>query len=373
MTGVALLGAGFIGQMHSLSLRVAGFSRQGAPISPELLFLLELEQARPLAEEVRRRYDWQELVLADWEKAVARPEINLFINAGPNDAHSGTTIAAAQAGKAVFCEKPLAGTAKEAFQIWQAAERAGALHACAFIHRFVPALRLAREMISGNEIGEVRHFRSQFLLDMEEPVLNWRFSQDRAGGGATGDLGSHHIDAARFLVGEVTAILASTRTWMKDPAGRISDVNDDSFSAVARLDNGALATFEGSRVAPGHTITGRIEIDGSKGTLAWSLERLNELIIREKGKGVRTVFATRQGDPYADFFLPIGIQGAFPVSWRDCFAHQMHHMLQAIATGTAVTPAATFQDGYRVAEIVDTMLRSAKSNQLEQVKFKTLT
>ncbi len=371
MTGIALLGAGFIGQMHSLSLRLASFSRQNRQTSPELLYLLELEQARALGEEVRSRYGWKDLVLSDWEIVVTRPEIELFINAGPNNAHGPATIAAARAGKAVFCEKPLAAGAEEAFSIWQEAERAKVLHACAFIHRFVPALRLARNLIAAGELGEVRHFRSQFLLDMEEPTLNWRFSRGIAGGGATGDLGSHHIDAARFLVGEVKEISAATCTWTRDFTGRVTDLNDDAFSAFARLENGALATFEASRVAPGHTVTGRIEIDGSKGTLAWSLERLNELTIREKGKGVRTVLATRQGDPYADFFLPIGIQGAFPVSWRDCFVHQVHHLLQAIEAKTPVNPdGATFRDGYRVAEIVDAMLRSAESGHREPVEFK---
>ncbi len=371
MIRVALLGAGFIGQMHSLSLRSSGLARVGAPVPVELLLLLERGSSRVLAEEVQRRYGWQQLALGDSEREVVRPDIDLFINAGPNDAHAAATIAAAKAGKAVFCEKPLAATADDAFAIWQAAEQASVQHMCAYIHRFVPALHLARDMIASGAIGEIRHYRSQLLLNMEEPALTWRFSRGQAGGGATGDLGSHHVDLARFLVAEVTEVAATTRTWSNDPAGRITDVNDNSFSAIAHLANGALATFEGSRLAPGHSLTGRIEVDGTKGTLAWYMERLNELQVSEPGKGARTVLATRPGHPNADFFLPIGIQGAFPVSWRDCFVYQMRHLLAAIEAKAPVGPlAATFQDGYRVAEIVDAMLRSAESRRFEKVPLR---
>ena len=126
-----------------------------------------------------------------------------------------------------------------------------------------------------------------------------------------------------------------------------------------------------SRLAPGHSLTGRVEVDGTRGTLAWCMERLNELQVSEPGKGTRTVLATRPGHPNADFFLPIGIQGAFPVSWRDCFVYQVHHLLDSIASRTPVGPlAATFRDGYRVAEIIDAMLRSAASRRFEKVAFR---
>jgi hypothetical protein len=153
--------------------------------------------------------------LGDAEREAARPDIDLFINAGP--------VAAARVP-----------------------------HMCAYIHRFIPALHLARDMIADGTMGGFRHYRSQLLLNMEELALTWRFSRGRAGGGATGDLGSHHIDLARFLVAEVTEIAATTRTWSTDPAGHVTGVNDDSFSAIAHLSNGALATFEGSRLAPGN-------------------------------------------------------------------------------------------------------------------------
>ena len=160
----------------------------------------------------------------------------------------------------MFCEKPLARSAEEAYTIFKAVEAAGVQHMCAFMYRFVPALRLAKRMIAAGEIGQVRHYRSTFLLNMLEPGsrLSWRFDRDAAGAGAFGDLGSHHIDQARYLIGEVTEVTALCKTWTSDSAGKIKNVNDDWFGAVAFLENGATALFEACRIDVPHALTGRI-------------------------------------------------------------------------------------------------------------------
>ncbi len=370
MTNIAMLGAGFIGQMHSLSFGGVAVSREGPRTPVHLVDLIETGPSRDLATEVAQRYGWQNIVLDGWQEPATRDGIDLFINSGPNDLHLEPTLAAAAAGKDVFCEKPLAATAPEAYRLWQGVEAHGVKHMCAFLHRFIPALRLARNMIQEGELGDILHFRSQFLLDMREPdgSLSWRFSKKHAGAGATGDLGSHHIDVARFLVGEVEEVGAATRRWLGDRDD--DDINEDSFSAVARLDQGALATFEASRIPAGHGLTGRIEVDGSKGTLSFSMERLNELVFREGRKGPRTIAATTYDQPFARFFLPVGIQGAHSAGWRDCFAFQAGHMLKAMEDSTPIGPdGATFEDGYRVAEVVDTILRSAESRQFETVRY----
>ena len=269
----------------------------------------------------------------------------------------------------------LARTAHEAFSIWQAAETAGVKHMCAYIHRFIPALQLARRMIGDGEIGRIRHFRSNFLIDMQHPdgSLSWRYSEKAAGGGATGDLGSHHIDQARFLVGEVRRVHAMLRVWSKDTAGRISDVNDDWFVAGAELDNDVTAAFEASRVSEGHPLTGRIEVDGTRGTLRWEMSRVSELHLTEPKKGQRTITVVAPEHPYSDFWLPVGIQGSFAIGWRDCFFHQARHMLEAVALDKVVAPiGATFEDGYRVAEIVDAIRRSAEKGAGEEVRFRTV-
>jgi len=203
--------------------------------------------------------------------------------------------------------------------------------------------------------------------------LSWRYSTGAAGGGATGDLGSHHIDQARFLVGEVRRVVALVRSWSKDAKGQIADVNDDWFLAGAELDDGATASFEASRVTEAHPLTGRIEVDGTLGTLRWEMERVSELQITEPRKGRRTVSVVAPEHPYSDFWLPVGIQGSFAIGWRDCFYHQARHMLAAVALDQDVGPiGATFEDGYRVAEIVDAIQRSGRTGSVEEVTFRTL-
>ena len=144
------------------------------------------------------------------------------------------------------------------------------------------------------------------------------------------------------------------KSWSRDAKGVIGDVNDDWFVAGAELDNGVTASFEASRVTEGHSLTGRIEVDGTNGTLRWEMERLSELYLSEPGRGTRRTMTVAPDHPYSDFWLPVGIQGSFAIGWRDCFFHQAYHMLAAAANGAAVGPVgATFEDGYRVAEIVE--------------------
>ena len=374
MTAVVMLGAGFIGQMHSLSLKGAALSRRAPAVAADPAVLLEVSANRALADDVAGRFGWRSVILDDWLPSVTGRECDMFINAGPNDIHAEPNIAAAEAGKHVFSEKPLARSADEALAIWQAAHTADVHHACAFMHRFIPALQLARTMIADGAVGNVLHYRSQFLIDMREPDghLSWRYLRDRAGGGAVSDLGSHHIDVARFLVGEVVVVGGRSHSWSKDPDGRAAAVNDDAFAAVAELDGGVTAVFEASRITGGHALTGRIEVDGTDGSLRFDMERLNELIYTQIGEGPRRIFAIAKGHPYADFFLPVGIQGAHSHGWTEIFAFQMHHFLSAVQHGGAVAPiGATFEDGYRVAEIVDTIIRSNESGRMEAVAFRT--
>ncbi|HEX3444282.1 MAG TPA: Gfo/Idh/MocA family oxidoreductase [Chthoniobacterales bacterium] len=367
---IGLIGAGFIGQMHSLSLGDVGRARREPVIHVDLRAIAD--RNGPLAGLMAERYGWRES-LDNWHSLVERPDIDLLINAGPNQLHAQPSIAAAKNGKHVFCEKPLARTAEEAFSVLKAVESTGVKHMCAFMYRFVPALRLAKKMIAAGEIGEVRHYRSTFLLNMLKPGsgLSWRFDRELAGAGALGDLGSHYIDQARYLVGEVSEVTALSKTWTTDPAGKIKDINDDWFAATAFLDTGATAVFEACRVDAPHALSGRIEIDGTKGSLRFELERLNELEHRIPGHGPRTLMALRPDHPFSDFFLPVGLQGSHPVGWRDCFAFQIYEIVSAIAQQRDLSPdVATFQDGYRVAEIVDTISRSAQTRKAESVRFK---
>ncbi|HVY18661.1 MAG TPA: Gfo/Idh/MocA family oxidoreductase [Bauldia sp.] len=367
--GIGMLGAGFIGQMHSLAFKAAAQAKANPRIGARFVALADVSGQ---FDDIRERFEW-ESVSRDWRDIFSTPGVDLFVNAGPNSAHAEPVAAAAAKGIPVFCEKPLARTANEAFDIWQSVETRGVPHMCAFVHRFVPALQLMRQMIQQGDIGDVRHFRSDFLMDMKEgeAPLSWRFSRNVAGGGASADLGSHHIDQARFLVGEIASVVAMTRTWTKARAPSFGEVNDDWMGCVAELEQGATAVFEAARTADGHALTGRIEVDGTRGTLAWDMTRVSEIVHREPKKGMRTFSATMQEHPYSDFWLPVGIQGAFAVGWRDSFYYQARHVLSAVAGGTPIAPlAATFRDGYRVAEIVDAILESAASGQRKDVVFR---
>lgn len=370
---VGQLGAGFIGKVHSLAYRNAAASQRPIGARVELRAIAD---ARPeLAEAAVSQYGWGDSA-PDWRALVTDPEIELFDNAAPNTLHAEPCRLAAEQGKHILCEKPLAPTAAQAYETWQAVERTGVLHLCAFMYRFIPAIRHARDLIRAGQLGDIRHFRSSFLLSFAvDPTvpMSWRFDE-RQGAGALGDLGSHHIDLARFLVAEIERVAATSKIFVPErPGGTVT--NDDSFSAIAELANGATASFEGSRVAGNHALTSRIEIDGTKGSLAFDLERLNELTVSERGRaGFRPFLVTQADHPYSDFWFPVGIQGQHPIGWADCFAHQAHCLLSAIASRSPLPDfAPTLREGYLVAEVVDTIKRAAQSRSWERVEYRDAT
>jgi predicted dehydrogenase len=372
--GVGMLGAGFIGMIHSYALRVQELIRTPSSLSPKLVALADLdERARGRCQE---RFGWQD-ASDDWHDAVDASEIGLFVNSAPNHLHLEPTLAAARTGKHVLCEKPLAQDAGTAYQLWSETVRTGVVHQCAFIFRFIPALRLMCEIVESGQIGEVLQFRSSYLMSTAlEPAqpMSWRFDRAVAGSGAIGDLGAHHIDQARCLAGEIAEVGAIGKTHVPERDGHRVEV-DDAFVAIVRFENGAIGTIEGSRIACGYGHTGWIQVDGTKGSLQFDVERLNELQIADGiSSGFRTIQAIRAGHPFADFWFDGGIQGSHPIGWIECFAHQVHHLLGAIAGEHPVAPiAATFEDGYRAAEVCEAMLRSWKSGRREPVTFRTLS
>jgi predicted dehydrogenase len=293
---------------------------------------------------------------------VADPEVELFDNGGPNNLHAEPTIAAAEAGKHVICEKPLGRTAAESHEIWQRVEAAGVKHMTAFNYRFVPAVRLARLMIESGDLGELYHFRGRYLQEWGSTTAEaWRFDRDAAGSGALGDLGAHVIDLARYLVGEVASVAASTRTFF--PGREV----DDAFEAVVEFESGAFGTVESTRFAPGRKNAFSWEINGSQGSLAFDLERLNELQWSEGTQGFRTILVSEAEHPFWEWWWPQG----HVIGWEHTFVHELHHLLAAIANDTDVAPhGATFEDGYRAAEVSDSILRSAESGRREQISYR---
>jgi predicted dehydrogenase len=315
-----------------------------------------------------RRYGFDGYV-TDWRELLANDEIELFDNSGPNNLHAEPSIAAAEAGKHVVCEKPLARTADESHEVWQRVAATGVKHMCAFNYRFVPAVRLAREMLEAGELGDVYHFRGRYLQewgDIDDEV--WRFEREAAGSGALGDLGAHVIDLARYLVGEVEAVSASTRTFKE---GREVD---DAFESVVRFEGGAVGTIEASRFCPGRKNAFTWEINGSKGSIAFDLERMNELQVHLRdskpasgAQGFRSVLVSEADHPFWQHWWPHG----HIIGWEHSFVHELHHLLTAIRDDSDVAPhGATFEDGYRAAEVCDAILRSAESGARVEVEYR---
>jgi len=372
--GVGMLGYAFMGKAHSNAYRTLSYMTWPPPLYPDLVAIAGRDE--DAVAEAARRFGYQRSV-TDWRELVADERIQLFDNVAPNNLHGEPTIAAAEAGKHVICEKPLGRDADEALQIWQRVRATGVTHLCAFNYRFVPAVRLAREMLEAGELGEIYHFRGSYLQEwIADPAapMSWRLHADDAGSGALGDLGSHVIDLARYLVGEIAGVSALTTRFISDrPGGRVSV--DDAFEAVIDFEHGAVGTLEASRFCLGRKNALTWEINGSKGSLRFDLERLNELQVHLPGstpgpraQGFRTVLVSEADHSLWEHRWPPGHM----LGWEHTFVHELHHLLRAIRGGGDVTPhGADFEDGYRTAEVCDAVLRSAASGTHESVSYRT--
>jgi predicted dehydrogenase len=371
--GIGMLGYGFMGKAHSNAYKTLAYMTWPPPLMPQLVSIAgrNLEGVAGAA----RRYGFAEH-LTDWRKLVEDPRVQVFDNSSTNDFHAEPSIAAAEAGKHVVCEKPLGRDANEAYETWQRVQAAGVKHMCAFNYRFVPAVRLARQIIESGDLGEIYHFRGfylqEWIVDADFPMV-WRLDKSVAGSGSLGDLGAHVIDLARYLVGEIDAVSATTRTFVNSREGEPVDV-DDAVEALVDFSSGAVGIIEASRFCPGRKNALTFEINGSKGSIAFDMERLNELQVHFAGskpgdlaQGFRTVLVSEADHPFWQHWWPQGHM----IGWEHTFVHELHHFLTAIRDDTDVAPhGATFEDGYRAAEICDAMLRSAEAGRKERVSYR---
>jgi predicted dehydrogenase len=364
--GVGMLGYAFMGKAHSNAFRKIAYITWPPPLEPRLVGIAGRNEEA--VGEAAKRYGY-EYATTDWRELVADDRIGLFDNGGPNSLHAEPTIAAAEAGKHVLCEKPLGRDAAESYEIWRRVAATGVKHLCAFNYRFVPAVRLARELIEAGELGEIRHFRGRYLQDWgDDPSLDtWRFDSEAAGSGALGDLGAHVVDLARFLVGEFASVCGFTKTFLP---GRVVD---DAIEAAIEFESGAIGTIEATRLALGRRNAFQWEINGSKGSLAFDMERLNELQVfradGDRARGFKTVLVSEADHPFWEHWWPPG----HIIGWGDTFVHELWHLLRAIADDSDVAPyGATFEDGYRAAEVCDAIVRSGTSGSRERLSYKAL-
>jgi predicted dehydrogenase len=359
--GVGMLGYAFMGKAHSNAFRTLSYMTWPPPLVPRLVRIAGRNE--DAVAEAARRYGF-EAHSTGWQELVGDDRIGLFDNLGPNDLHAEPTIAAARAGKHVVCEKPLGRTAQEAYDTWQAVEATGVKHLCGFNYRFVPAVRLARQMLEAGDLGEVRHFRATYLQDwLTDPSFpkTWRLDADAAGSGALGDLGTHVIDLARYLVGEIVEVSGASRRFVPErPGGRVTV--DDAFVSIVEFEGTAFGTIEATRFAHGRKNALAFEINGSKGSLAFDLERLNELQVNQ-----RRVLVTEPEHPFMSFWWPPG----HTIGWEHTFVHELHHVLSAIREDEDVEPhGASFRDGYRASEVADAIAHSAETGRRVELTYR---
>jgi predicted dehydrogenase len=364
--GIGMLGYAFMGKAHSNAFKKIAYMTWPPPLQPRLVGIAGRDEAAVSEAAERYGYDY---ATTDWRELVQDERIGLFDNGGPNSMHAEPTIAAAEAGKHVICEKPLGRDADESYEIWRRVAATGVKHLCAFNYRFVPAVRLAREMIEAGELGEIRHFRGRYLQDWgDDPTLaTWRFDPDAAGSGALGDLGAHVIDLARFLTGEIASVSGFAKTFVPDR------LVDDAIEAAVEFENGAVGTIEATRFALGRRNAFQWEINGAKGSLAFDMERLNELQVfradGDRARGFKTVLVSEANHPFWEHWWPPG----HIIGWGETFVHELHHLLKAIVDDGDVAPyGATFEDGYRAAAICDAIVRSGANGARERLSYRTL-
>jgi predicted dehydrogenase len=370
---IGVLGYRFMGQAHANALaRLPMFFPEAPDVERHTLVGRDEEALASAADQLGFSH-----TATDPEAAIE--EVDVFYNLGPNHVHPEFSIAALDADVPVLCEKPLAPTLDDAERMVTAARESDAIAGCAFNYRFLPAIQHAKGLVASGALGEIRQVRGRYLQDWltdPETPWEWRLDADLAGSGVLGDLGAHTIDLARFLVGdevgEIDRLSGQLRTFVDerpvdgDNEGDGSDGSDetrevtvdDAYSAQVSFESGAVGTFEASRYATGRKNDHSIEIYGSEGGLAFSLERLNELeVLRKDGRGYETVLVTDPDDPYVEAWWPPG----HVLGWEHAFVHENFEFLSSVRDGTEFHPS--FEDAYGVQQVLDAIERSDASGE----------
>ncbi|MEV5933118.1 Gfo/Idh/MocA family oxidoreductase [Streptomyces sp. NPDC052079] len=376
---IGMVGYAFMGAAHSQGWRTAGRVFD-LPLSPELAVICgrDADAVRAAAD----RHGWAEAE-TDWHALVQRDDIDLVDICTPGDSHAEIALAALAAGKHVLCEKPLANTVAEAEAMTRAAEEArsrGRLAMVGFNYRRVPATALARRMVAEGRIGTLRHVRVAYLQDwLVDPAfpLTWRLRREQAGSGSLGDLGAHIVDLAQYLAGEQLAgVSALTETFVRErplpsaPSSGLAAVSaagtgqvtvDDAALFTGRFASGALASFEATRYATGRKNALRIELNGERGSLAFDLERLNELQFHDGTEpathaGFRRILVTEPDHPYLEAWWPPG----HGLGYEHTFVHQARDLVHAVAEGRDPDPS--FADGLQVQRVLAAVEESAEKN-----------
>jgi predicted dehydrogenase len=375
---VGMIGGGFMGKAHALAYAAMPMFFWPAPAIPIRHTIADVSDE--LADDAANRLGFAKGV-SDWRRVIDDPEIHIVDIVTPNNRHAEIAIAAAQAGKHVICEKPLGRTAAEALMMLEAVEAAGVTHMVAFNYRHTPAVVLARKIIEEGRIGTIRNFRGTYLQDWSadpDGPLSWRFQKKIAGSGALGDIATHVIDMARYLVGEIAAVSAVARTYITERpiqnsgtdklgAGpKLSGVPkaavdvDDEIMTLIRFQDGAVGSLEATRNAFGRNNYLTFEIHGSAGSIFFNYERRDELQVMfaddpADRRGFRTIY-TGPAHPHGDGLWPIPALG---IGYGETKIIECHLFMTAIAEGRQPSP--NFRDGYLNEVVADAILASSET------------
>lgn len=381
---VGMLGYAFMGRAHSNAYNQMPKFFYPPPARPVKEVVCGRTGAK--VQDFATQFGWNRTE-TDWHALMNADAIDLFDNCGPNNLHAEPTIAAAEAGLDIICEKPLARTLDEAKQMADAVRKNGVKAMCAYNYRRVPAVALAKKLVEEGYIGEIRHWRAVYLQDwIVDPSfpLVWRLQADKAGSGPHGDLNAHIVDLALHLVGEIDQVVGMEETFIKErplPSGegvglgdhtadedtQLGEVTvDDAVLFLARFQNGALGSFEATRFALGRRNHNCFEINGSKGSLVFDLERMNELQFYSKedpafAQGFRTILVTEGTHPYVDKWWPAG----HIIGWEHTFTHEVYDLFDAIVNDKPVHP--DFDDAVKVQAVLERVKDSVASKRWESV------
>jgi len=378
--GVAVVGFGWMGKAHSRSYR------RISTLFPERTFDVDLVViADPVASQVEQATDGFgfQRGTADWQEAVTSDDVDVVVVAAPNMLHEPVAIAAAEAGKHVFCEKPVGGKPEQTVRIDAAAKKAGIITGVGYNYRWAPMVQYTQQLIESGELGEITNYRGRFFsMYGSDPMglLSWRFMLDEAGYGVSSDILSHSIDMAHMLVGPIEKVVGTGHTFIPerpigqpgrshyakgepgDPTGAVE--NEDYFGAMVVFENGARGVFETSRTIMGPESQNAFEIYGTKGSVKWNLETMNELQVYLAGdtaRGYTTVFA---GDryPYHGHFVP---GDANAIGYEDLKVIEGFEFLSAVAAGKQHQPG--FDEAIDYVSVQDALLRSWENERWETV------
>jgi predicted dehydrogenase len=373
---IGIIGYGFMGRAHSNAYRRVNnfFDLEYRPV-------LKAACARDEAKVKAFVDKWgYESIETDWRRLIARQDIDVIDICTPNNTHAEIAIAAAQAGKMILCEKPLAMNAAEGLRMVEAVEKAKVPNMVWYNYRRVPAVTLAKHLVDEGRLGKIFHYRANFLQDWtisadlpQGGTGLWRLDVAAAGSGVSGDLLAHCIDTALWMNGRIRDLTAMTETFIKERkhnlTGKVEKVGiDDACSFMCHFDNGSLGLFESTRYARGHKALYTFEINGEKASIKWDLHDLHRLEYfdhRDEGKlrGWRSIHVTDAGGehPYMDKWWVPGLQ----IGYEHSFVHQVADFLDRVSKGQPAQP--DFRNAYHTQLVLDAILDSAKSHKWVEV------